>query len=161
MIRLRPTTPDDLDFVLACEADPAAAPYITRWTRQRHAEALEDPDCVHSIVVDAADDHAVGFALVFGATSPNHSVELRRLVCRERGQGHGRLAVRAVKQLAFEHLGAHRLWLDVQVRNTRAHALYRQEGFQDEGVLRESVLADGVYQSMAILGVLVGEYRRG
>jgi len=159
MIRLRPTTAADLDFVLACEADPAASPYITRWTRQRHAEALEDPDCVHSILETVADGRAVGFALVFGAISPNQCIELRRLVCSERGRGHGREALRQVQHLAFEHLGAHRLWLDVQIRNTRAHALYRDEGFRDEGVLRESVLVDGEYLSMAVLSVLVTEYR--
>lgn len=161
MLTLRPTTADDLPFVLACEQDPEAGPYISGWTHARHLAALADPDCVHSILVADADGRALGFALVFGATSPNHCIELRRLVCRERGRGFGRAAVRAVKALAFGRLAAHRLWLDVQLRNARARALYRSEGFIEEGVMRECVLVDGVYLSMALMSLLRQEYPGG
>ena len=43
--------------------------------------------------------------------------------------------------MAFRDLGAHRFWLDVKARNLRAQALYRSEGFVEEGRLRESVQA--------------------
>jgi RimJ/RimL family protein N-acetyltransferase len=159
MILLRHTRPEDVDFVLDCERDPQVAPYITCWTHARHSEALDDPDCVHSIIAGTQPARPLGFALVFGASSPHHCVELRRLVIRHRGEGYGRAALRAVQAMAFGHLAAHRLWLDVQIRNPRARALYRSEGFVEEGVLRESVLVEGGYQSMALMAILRDEYK--
>lgn len=153
-ILLRPTLEADLDFVLACEGDPAAAPYITCWSRQRHREALADPDCRHRILVHPDDARPLGFAMLFGCVSPHRCLELRRLVCRERGQGFGRAALRAMRSLAFGELAAHRLWLDVQLRNPRAIALYRSEGFREEGVLRECLFLDDQYLSMALMSVL-------
>lgn len=41
-MELRPTTPNDLDFVLAEEADPDAAPFIERRARDEHERARSD-----------------------------------------------------------------------------------------------------------------------
>jgi diamine N-acetyltransferase len=45
--------------------------------------------------------------------------------------------------MAFRDLHAHRFWLDVKSLNERALALYRSEGFVEEGRLRESVRLTG------------------
>jgi RimJ/RimL family protein N-acetyltransferase len=68
-----------------------------------------------------------------------------------------------VKKVAFDDLGAHRLWLDVKQRNARAQALYESEGFVLEGVLRESVRVQGGFESMMVLSMLESEFaqRRG
>lgn len=39
-VHLRPIRPEGLDFVLDSEQDPANAPFILPWTRDRHARAL-------------------------------------------------------------------------------------------------------------------------
>jgi diamine N-acetyltransferase len=153
-IVLRPSREADLDFVLECERDPAVAPYVSGWTRDRHREALADPDCRHHILTHPADGRPLGFAMLFGCVSPHRCLELRRLACRERGRGFGRSALRALRRRAFDELGAHRLWLDVQLRNPRAIALYRSEGFREEGVLRECLFLDGHYLSMALMSML-------
>ena len=65
--------------------------------------------------------------------------------------------------MAFDDLHAHRFWLDVKALNQRALALYRSEGFVEEGCLRESVRlmapgADG-YDSLIVMSMLDREFQ--
>jgi hypothetical protein len=66
---LRATQSADLDFVLAAEADPGAAPFIVRWSRQAHELALADRDQAHLLVLAAGEP--VGFVLLAGLTMTN------------------------------------------------------------------------------------------
>ena len=68
-----------------------------------------------------------------GCRNQHQSLELKRMVVQAKGHGFGRAALRVVKKMAFDDLGAHRFWLDVKARNSRAKALYDSEGFVDEG----------------------------
>jgi RimJ/RimL family protein N-acetyltransferase len=46
----------------------------------------------------------------------------------------------------------------VKARNVRAQALYRSEGFVEEGRLRDSVRTDDGYDSLIVMSVLADEY---
>ena len=61
-------------------------------------------------------------------------------------------------RMAFRDLQAHRFWLDVKARNTRAKALYESEGFVAEGLLRESVKTDDGYDSLLVMAMLACEF---
>jgi len=148
----------DLDFVIQVEQDSANRPYITPWERTQHEGAVRFPDFRHFIVEAGADYASVGFAILQGCRNQHRSVELKRIVLQPKGQGVGRAAVRLLTQLAFRDLGAHRFWLDVRSLNTRALALYRSEGFVEEGRLRESVKLDEGYDSLIVMSLLATEY---
>jgi len=60
--------------------------------------------------------------------------------------------------MAFRDLDAHRFWLDVKSANTRALALYRSEGFVEEGCLRESVRSGAGWDSLIVMSLLEPEY---
>ena len=155
-LRLRPTREADLDYVVAAEAAPAAAPFLAPSPREEHAGFLADPAQRHLIA--EAGGERVGFALL-RLHLAERAVELRRLVVTEPGQGHGRAMLRQVKAAAFEELGAHRLWLDVKPFNDRARALYRSEGFVEEGLLREALLEpDGSFQDLVVMSILRPEW---
>jgi diamine N-acetyltransferase len=169
MIRLRPTLVSDLDAVVAIEQAPANRPFITPWARPQHEGAIRIPDFRHFIVERGEGDGRQGFVILQGCRNPQHSVELKRQVLRPEAQqqGLGRACVRRLKALAFDQLQAHRFWLDVKSRNTRALALYLSEGFVEEGRLRESVRvddpeaapADGPrYDSLVVMSLLDREY---
>jgi RimJ/RimL family protein N-acetyltransferase len=79
-------------------------------------------------------------------------------VLQTKGQGLGRACVRLLAQMAFRDLGAHRFWLDVKSLNERALALYRSEGFVEEGRLRDSVKTDDGYDSLIVMSMLETEY---
>lgn len=162
-LRLRPTMLSDLDFVISVERDSRNLPFITPWERTQHEGAVRFPDFRHFIVEGGEGFAPIGFVILQGCRNPHRSVELKRLVLQQKGQGYGRACVRLLKQMAFRDLHAHRFWLDVKLLNTRALALYAREGFVEEGRLRESVRvsidgADG-YDSLVVMSMLDREYQ--
>ena len=157
-IRLRPTMVSDLDFVLSVERDAGNLPFITPWERTQHEGAIRFPDFRHFIVEAGPGYAAAGFVILQGCRNPHGSVELKRIVLLPKGQGIGRQCVRLLAQMAFRDLRAHRFWLDVKALNTRAQALYRSEGFVEEGRLRESVRTADGYDSLIVMSLLEHEH---
>lgn len=157
-VRLRPTMTSDLDYVVSIERDPDNLPFITPWERTQHEGAIRIPDFRHFIVEQADSTDAVGFVILQGCRNPHGSVELKRIVLQDKGRGLGRICVRLLMPMAFRDLGAHRFWLDVKGRNVRAQALYRSEGFVEEGRLRESVRTEDGWDSLIVMSILVSEY---
>jgi len=131
-VRLRPTRPDELDWVMAAEGHPDNRPFVTRWTRTLHEECLTHPDLAHLVIESRADGRAAGYVILAGLASPAEAVELRRIVVTEKGRGFGRETLRLIAGLALEVLGTRRLWLDVRANNPRARRLYEEEGFRAE-----------------------------
>jgi RimJ/RimL family protein N-acetyltransferase len=157
-VHLRPTTRDDLDFVLAAELDPDNRPFVVAWTREQHAAALHDSDLAHLIIEHRITRDRAGFVILAGLANPNLSLEFRRIVVTAKRMGIGRAVVRLVKRFAFRQHGAHRLWLDVKEHNVRARRLYEAEGFIVEGVLRECLRGDSVFASLVVMSLLASEY---
>jgi diamine N-acetyltransferase len=162
-LRLRPTMLSDLDFVQTVETDAQNLPFITPWERTQHEGAVRFPDFRHFIIEGDEPWPRAGFVILQGCKNPHGSVELKRIVLQPKGQGLGRACVRLLKQMAFRDLHAHRFWLDVKSLNARAQALYRSEGFIEEGRLRESVRVHAEhgsgYDSLIVMGMLDREYQ--
>ncbi|MEY2617191.1 MAG: hypothetical protein RL522_193 [Pseudomonadota bacterium] len=157
-VRLRPTLQSDLDYVLTLEQDPQNLPFITPWERTQHEAAIRFPDFRHFIIESGNALQAAGFLIFIGCKSHHRSLELKRMVVQHQGQGVGRAALRVAKKVAFDDLGAHRLWLDVKTHNARARALYDSEAFVVEGVLRESVRVAGGFESLTLMSMLAPEF---
>ncbi len=152
---LRPTRADDLDYVVAAEADAENAPYLRGSTHAEHAAFLADPG--HRHLIAEAGGAPVGFVLL-RLHPEDRTVELRRLVVTEKGRGLGRAALRAATRAAFAEHDAHRLWLDVKPHNERARALYRSEGFTEEGVLRDALRTGDRFESLVVMSLLRPEW---
>jgi diamine N-acetyltransferase len=159
-VRVRPTMTSDLDFVISVEQDAANRPFITPWERTQHEGAIRFPDSRHFIVEAGAGYPSAGFVILQGCRNPHRSIELKRMVLLPsvQGAGVGRTCLRLLAAMAFRDLGAHRFWLDVKGRNLRAQALYRSEGFVEEGRLRESVRTDDGFDSLIVMSMLEGEH---
>jgi diamine N-acetyltransferase len=154
-LRLRPTRPEDLGYVVAAESDAENAPYLAPSPRAEHQAFVDDPRQRHLIA--EVDRRPVGFVLL-RLHPEDRAVELRRLAVTEKGRGFGRAALRAAVRAAFEAHGAHRLWLDVKPHNERARALYRSEGFTEEGVLRDALLTGDRFESLVVMSLLRPEW---
>jgi RimJ/RimL family protein N-acetyltransferase len=157
-LRLRPTMLSDLDFVGSVENDPENRPFITPWERVQHEGAVRIPDFRHFIVEAGPGYPSAGFVILQGCRNPHGSVELKRIVLQAKGLGYGRACVRLLAEMAFRDLHAHRFWLDVKSANARALALYRSEGFVEEGRLRESVRHGGGFDSLIVMSLLEPEH---
>ena len=160
LIRLRLTTQADLDFVLRSETADDNRAFVGQWSRQKHLVALADPNISHLIIEAIADSQPVGYIIVTELTDQNLSLNLKRLVIVQKGQGYGHAALRLLKQVVFEQWQAHRLWLDVKDFNHRARHLYAAEGFVVEGTLRECLKNGDNFKSLVIMSVLQSEYQQ-
>ena len=100
----------------------------------------------------------MGFVILGGLAQTHRSLELRRIVIKEKGKGYGKQTLIQLKRYCFEVLGFHRFWLDVFENNLVAMALYKAQGFKEEGMERESVRSGNDFRSLRIFSILEQEY---
>lgn len=155
---LRPTKPDDLDFVLAAESDPENSRFVYLWDRKQHIYALTHPIYRHYIIYDPLKNERLGYVILDDVTNPSHSINLRRIVVTKKGHKIGQNTLYQIQKIAFIELKAHRLWLDVFVDNDYAYNLYLKTGFRCEGLLVDSYLRENQYVSQYIMAILSSEF---
>jgi len=63
-VRLRRTTADDLDFILAAEHDEENLPFIGQWSREQHMGALREEDIAHMTVERVEHGGRVGYVIL-------------------------------------------------------------------------------------------------
>lgn len=127
-----------------------------RWSESSYRAALADPDQAYLLIVESPDP--VGFVPLAGLANEHRGIELRRIVVATKGQGVGRRALTLMLRHALTTLRAHRVWLDVKVHNERARRAYNAVGFKEEGALRDALLTDGEFESLAIMSILETEW---
>ena len=151
---LRKAGPSDLDWIVAQEQRPEFAAFIHHWPRPRHALNLADPDFRYLI---ARNDRAgpLGFVILAGLASPAHTIELVRMAVATPGKGLGNQLLRRVIRLAFDELGADRLWLDVYDDNRRARHVYRSAGFVEQAPLPDAA------RNLVVMAMARRDYEAG
>ena len=77
------------------------------------------------------------------------------------GQGYASIATRLAMDYAFTVLNLYKLFLVVDVANTRAVAVYKKLGFREEGTLRNEFFVDGVYRDAYRMAAFQPEYLAG
>lgn len=157
-ISTRPTLESDLDTILAMERSDENTPYIRHWSREKHLQAISDKNIGHFVIHAAEDNRIIGYIILIGLENPDKSVEFKRIVINEKGNGFGRAAVRFIKKYVFEEIGFHRVWLEVLENNERAYQLYKSEDFVDEGAHRESLRQGETFLTLKVLSMLSSEY---
>ena len=75
----------------------------------------------------------------------------------QRGKGYGRQAMELIMDYCFNELELERLYLDHYTGNPAAY-LYKNLGFQPEGVLRNNCRKNGVLYDVHLLSMLKDEY---
>jgi len=130
-LRLRPTSPEDLDFVLFLERRPDNHPYILQWSEQDHLAAIAAEDRAHWIVENASDNSPLGYIIVYDLVAKGLGVYLKRIVIDEKSRRTGRLALQMVLDHAFSELGAAFVSLAVFSDNVRAQRAYESIGFAE------------------------------
>jgi RimJ/RimL family protein N-acetyltransferase len=157
-MRIRAALPGDVPLIVAIEQIPQFRSYIGAWSAEEHLRAMVEPDTEYFVVTTEEQDAVEGFAILQGIRSEHHSLHLKRIAVRTPSRGLGRALLDFIADRAFLHHHAHRLWLDVFETNTRARHIYEAYGFHDDGVLREAILRDGEYYTLALMSLLDREY---
>jgi ribosomal protein S18 acetylase RimI-like enzyme len=107
-------------------------------------------------VAGSANSEVVGWCDVIPMSRPSQAhrgVFGIGLLPQFRGQGIGtKLTEKALA--AARAFGLHRVELTVREHNTGAIGLYKKQGFEIEGVQRDAVLVDGVYEDVVCMAVV-------
>ena len=151
----------DLDYIMRLEFDPANVHFIVPFDREFHQNLIETGDKVGSmdiVVEEIATGEPVGYLLVNGLKTEQKEIEWMHILIDKKGQGYGHEALKLLKAWAFEDLKMHRGWLDCKDYNARALHVYESEGLVREGLIRETILTDGIYENLVVLGILDREY---
>ena len=154
---IRAALPEDVPQIVVIEQIPEYRSYIGAWSAEEHLRAMADADNEYFVVHGEAAA-VEGFAILQGIHSVHHSLHLKRIAVRTPNRGYGRALLEYATSRAFLHHRAHRFWLDVFETNTRARRVYEGYGFRYEGVMREAILLDGEYHTLALMSLLDREY---
>lgn len=158
ILRFRQAEESDLDYIMKVEHAEENAKFVIPYDLEKHKEMLNSENTKHFIVETVDGNNKIGFLIISGLANPYAEIEFMRIIMDVKGKGYGREALKMMKNWAFEDLKMHRAWLDAKVDNHRAINLYKDEGFVEEGIIRECIKTGDVYESLMILGILAREY---
>lgn len=157
-LQFRQAATDDLDYIMEVEYIPENAKYVIPYSREYHESTLNSKSNIHIIVEEQSTGKKVGFLMIAGLDNTSLEIEWTRIIITEKGKGYGQETLEMLKSWAFDDLKFHRAWLDCKDHNARALHVYEKAGLIREGLIRETILTDGVYENLIILGILDREY---
>lgn len=158
-LRLRKADIDDLDFIMGLQQDEENSKFIVAFDRDFHTKVMEIGEASMDVIVEEkATGERVGYFLLNGLTNEAKEMEWTHVIIAKKGMGYGHEAMKILKAWTFEDKKFHRAWLDCKDYNARALHLYEAEGMVREGLIRETLLTNGVYENLVVLGILDREY---
>ena len=135
--------------------EPDEEKLLLDWYRTRN----DQPDRLDLAVTDKATDECVGEVVLNQWDPGNASCNFRIMIGPNgRDRGLGTEATRLIVGYGFEHLGLHRISLEVYAFNPRARRAYEKVGFRPEGVLRESLRYNGEWIDATVMSILAHEW---
>jgi aminoglycoside 6'-N-acetyltransferase len=156
---LRPVVPDDVERLVAIQAQPG----IARWwgppdeaKLRRKAEATDDPQ----VFAVEANGELVGLIQYHEENAPDfrHAGIDIFLAERVHGLGLGTDAVRTLARYLIGERGHHRLTIDPAADNAVAIRVYEKVGFRPVGVMREHWRSpDGTWRDGLLMDLLARE----
>lgn len=155
-VSLRPLHPEELAWLLEIEREAAAGGYVRNNDEATHREQMADSDYRYLVVEGTGK--RLAYVILRGLSDEDACIQLKRIVVAEPGGGTGQVVMRALITHVFSTLGAHRLWLDTLLDNTRSQHVYRKLGFVREGQLREAVFLQGRHQDLIVYALLASEW---
>jgi RimJ/RimL family protein N-acetyltransferase len=135
--------------------DDAAQARILEWYRTRN----QQPDRLDLAVADKASGQCVGEAVLNDWNEGNRSCNFRILLGPGgRDRGLGTESTRLILGYGFDHLGLHRIELQVYSFNPRGRRVYEKAGFVAEGVLRDALRWEDKWIDATVMSVLAPEW---
>ncbi len=149
---------DDIEYIMNEEMDEDNRRFIHPESYDQHLRELNNDETKHYIIEDIETKENLGFFIICNLNNPYKSIYLKRLIISKKENGYGKCAMEIIKDMAFNALGAHRLWLNVRDYNKRAINLYKSSGFREEAFHKENVIIDGKFESTYVMAMLKEEY---
>jgi RimJ/RimL family protein N-acetyltransferase len=136
-----------------------ATPEEEKLAAEWYATRNDTDDRLDLAIIDRASGACVGEAVLNQWEAGNQSCNFRILIGPAgQNRGLGTEATRLIVGHGFEHLGLHRVSLEVYAFNPRARRAYEKSGFRVEGVLRESLRYGDQWIDATAMSVLASEW---
>ena len=160
-LRLRRATEDDIDYIMALEFAPENLKFIVPFDKEYQKNAAKsDGSKLMNIIIEEQDTFIrAGYFMVEELDNPAKEMEWTHVVIGRKGLGYGHEAMKLLKAWTFDIKKFHRAWLDCKDYNEIAIHLYESEGMKREGLIRDTLLTEGVYENLIIFGMLEDEYQ--
>ena len=156
-LKLRRATVDDLNYIMKLQAAPENRKFIDPFDENYHRANLTCADKLDIIVEEIDSGERVGYFMLRKFDSP--CVEFTHVIIDKKGVGYGREAMKLLLKWTFTIKNFHRIWIDCKTYNARALHLYESLGFVREGILREIIFNDGIWEDLVVLGMIDHEYK--
>jgi [ribosomal protein S5]-alanine N-acetyltransferase len=168
LVALRELTEDDEEPLHRVYGDEQVTEYLSFTPRTLGqcraiitaaiADAAADPRTVYMLAVaDPATGELIGAARLGLGEWQSGQIGFA-LRADQWKHGRGTAAVRLLQQLAFDHLGLHRLWGARDRANTASALTLGRAGMVVEGVIRGHVQRHGVWKDSVSHSILENEY---
>lgn len=107
-------------------------------------------------------DVVIGTCTLAGLDAGNRRAELGFALARTHWRrGYMSEALPALLRFGFGEMHLHRVWADIDPRNTASIRVLERLGFRREGLLREHYLVQGEPQHAVVYGLLRSEWQSG
>ena len=157
-LRLRRAEMADLNFIMELQHKPENIKFIVPFDEDFHTEIINSDNSKNMdvIIEEIATGAAVGYFML--CELDNLGVEWRHVIVDKKGIGYGREGLKLLMKWSFEVKKFHRGWLDCKPYNEIALHLYESCGLKREGIIRECIFVNGVYEDLVVLSILDREY---
>ena len=157
-LRLRRANITDLNYIMTLQFSPENLKFIVPFDEDYHRAIINSDGAEKlDVIIEEIDTGiAAGYFMLREMDSP--CIEWTHVIIGRKGLGYGREALKLLMKWSFEVKKFHRVWIDCKEYNSIALHLYESSGFIREGVLREIILTDGVYENLVVFGMLDREY---
>lgn len=148
----------DLDFIMELQHKPENLKFIVPFDRNFHTAIInsDNAEKMDVIIEEIATGKSVGYFMLCGLD--DIGIEWRHVIIDKKGVGYGRESLKLLMRWSFEVKKFHRGWLDCKTYNEVALHLYESCGLKREGVARECIFTNGVYEDLINLSILDREY---
>ena len=157
-LRLRRANLTNLNYIMTLQYASENLKFIVPFSEDYHREIItsDGAEKMDVIIEEIATGQAVGYFMLRELDSI--CAEFTHVIIDKKGVGYGREALNLLLKWTFETKKFHRVWIDCKDYNSIALHLYERAGFVREGVLREILLSNGVYENLIVLGMIDREY---
>lgn len=163
-LRLRPLEREDLRFVHEMDNNETVMHY---WFEEPYEAFVELADLYDKHIHDQterrfiaeSEGQRVGLVELVEINHIHRRAEFQIIIApAHQGRGYATLATRLAMDYAFTVLNLYKLYLIVDVANTRAIKVYTKLGFTEEGRLRDEFFVDGEYRDVLRMAVFQSTY---